>query len=951
MASSTPLTITLRSRDNLPSGLAPAGPMRDQQAERRKALSKDSKTLLAATPSLKVNEWTVWKNGDASDAYTELKREKPLPIALKPPSSIAVTDSQRQRRLAAASRWHKSRLAKAFAAGEEAPAVTAAQVQQLAAPQARHARRGEFELIGGSYRQYTDADLLSLVYKVRDKLLKTTELAKLYADGGIRVPNKAVEKILYPKGQRDAKIAMLESKGLVTLGAPRQVLTKDQEDFALALCAEMAIQLRPLAIAELTRWAQVVAAANGTHTGTEDMRTWLAAFLKRVRKTTGIDLESVATQQLSKQRAGVLKSGVRAFELMVAGLLSEESLLAACGLSATGNWDEMKMDLNKMLTDGTSLVPKGQVARWEVDGERCEQITLLLGYMGHRTESTPNPAGKLLSLKQVREMLLQGALPAFGEVAGYPKLPPGFWDGPDFCVLVGLLIFKGATGADPAWLNLVQDKSRLMVATTESGYINTELKYQWYKACKKLEHCPFGKHPTIPNADSHVSNESIEMSAEMELEDKAFLIAPPGHSTHCTQQLDQTGGPIQHNKRITGDLVCNMYRVRGKLSKARIAQVVELATVLSFTPMNCSWATEHVGWGEDCDGLLIYEPLSRPHILAELVDDESPTLPTPLTVPITLYPPTTATPSASASALAAFLAGALDGVAGIAAGREAALAVLGRSKAEGDGWADEEDMEVVIDEEGSRARRRALPNGRLVSCKEFREAKAAASTSAADAAAAEQLKAFKSRRLSERVLSENAIAERQLTDAGSIKTVPLMLSFVRARTGLPVKEKGDDLKAKVDALRNKPLSINLGLEPEGYQVWLQEQGKGREPAPTAVRARAAVPTLTSNAESADDESADDESADDESLDDEAPSAAPVKDVSRLGLKMEIQGCDPDECDYICTDCDWEPCTVEADHGRTCDVRLDDNTLCQGIVSHRFLRMPQVASRKRQCMVG
>ena len=220
--------------------------------------------------------------------------------------------------------------------------------------------------------------------------------------------------------------------------------------------------------------------ANGTHEGTEDMRSWLAAFMKRVLTTTGIDLEAIETQQLSKQRAGVLKSGVRAFELMVAGLLTEESLLAACGLSATGNWDEMKMDLNKMLTDGTSIVPKGQVARWEVDGERCEQITLLLGYRGHRTASTPNPAGKLLSLKQVRNQIAKGELSPFGEVAGYPKLPPGFWDGPDFSVLVSLLIFKGATGADPAWLNLVQDKSRLMVATTESGYINTELKYEWY---------------------------------------------------------------------------------------------------------------------------------------------------------------------------------------------------------------------------------------------------------------------------------------------------------------------------------------------------------------------------------------------------------------------------------------------------------------------------------------
>ena len=358
-----------------------------------------------------------------------------------------------------------------------------------------------------------------------------------------------------------------------------------------------------------------------------------------------------------------------------------------------------------------------------------------------------------------------------------------------------------------------------------------------YKACKQLEHCPFGKHPTIPNADSHVSNESIEMSAEMELEDKTFLIAPPGHSTHATQQLDQTGGPIQHCKRINGDLICNMYRVRGKLSKARIAQVVELGTVLSFTPLNCSWATEHVGWGEDSDGRLIYEPLSRPHILAEVHDDEEPAPPaaTPqLPKKVSLLPPSAL--SASTTALAAFRAGALDGTPGIAAGRDAALAVLGRTKALGDGWADDEDMdEEVIEEEGSRARRRALPNGRLVSCKEFRDAKAASSTSAADAAAAEQLKAFKSRRLGERVLGENATAEGQLTATSLIKTVPLMVSFIRARTGLPVKEKGDDLKAKVLALRNKPIVVCLGLEPEGYQAWLQLNTK-EAPAPTAAPA-------------------------------------------------------------------------------------------------------------------
>ena len=114
-------------------------------------------------------------------------------------------------------------------------------------------------------------------------------------------------------------------------------------------------------------------------------------------------------------------------------------------------------------------------------------MTLLLGYMGYRTAESAKPSGKMLSVQHVRDAISSAELAPFGEVAGYPKLPPGFWDGDDFCVLVGLLIFKGKTGADPAWLNLVHDKARLTVATTETGYINTQLKYEWYKKCKELD--------------------------------------------------------------------------------------------------------------------------------------------------------------------------------------------------------------------------------------------------------------------------------------------------------------------------------------------------------------------------------------------------------------------------------------------------------------------------------
>ena len=121
----------------------------------------------------------------------------------------------------------------------------------------------------------------------------------------------------------------------------------------------------------------------------------------------------------------------------------------------------------------------------------------------------------------------------------------------------------------------------------DTQYINTELKHEWYQRCKQLEHCPFGKRPMLPMADGHVSNESIEMSAEMELEDNALLCGPPGHSTHLTQDLDQTGGPIQNFKHVSSHLVKHGYRIGGKLSKARIVQQIAQGVALGVTPAVC----------------------------------------------------------------------------------------------------------------------------------------------------------------------------------------------------------------------------------------------------------------------------------------------------------------------------------------------------------------------------
>ena len=61
--------------------------------------------------------------------------------------------------------------------------------------------------------------------------------------------------------------------------------------------------------------------------------------------------------------------------------------------------------------------------------------------------------------------------------------------------------------------------------------------------------------------------------------------------------------------------------------------------------------------------------------------------------------------------------------------------------------------------------------------------------------------------------------------------------------------------------------------------------------------------------------------------------------------MEVQGCGED-CDLSCTVCEWEACTIVADHGTTCDVCItSDGDLCKG-VQRRHLRPVARAVGKR-----
>ena len=106
-------------------------------------------------------------------------------------------------------------------------------------------------------------------------------------------------------------------------------------------------------------------------------------------------------------------------------------------------------------------------------------------------------------------------------------------------------------------------------------------------------------------------------------------------------------------------------------------------------------------------------------------------------------------------------------------------------------------------------------------------------------------------------------------------------------------------------------------------------------ATTTAAATAASPAPATTALTASDVSNDSGAEENDSDDDPQPPPSPPQPLNRAGMQLEIQGCDSD-CDYVCGECEWELCTVNADHGSTCDVRiLLDDTICKAVPS-RFL---------------
>ena len=70
--------------------------------------------------------------------------------------------------------------------------------------------------------------------------------------------------------------------------------------------------------------------------------------------------------------------------------------------------------------------------------------------------------------------------------------------------------------------------------------------------------------------------------------------------------------------------------------------------------------------------------------------------------------------------------------------------------------------------------------------------------------------------------------------------------------------------------------------------------------------------------------------------------APVKPTHK------VQGCDS-KCDWPCSKCGWEECTIQADHGSSCDVRIFSDGEIEYGPLHSLLLPSHLPSPKTGCM--
>ena len=183
------------------------------------------------------------------------------------------------------------------------------------------------------------------------------------------------------------------------------------------------------------------------------------------------------------------------------------------------------------------------------------------------------------------------------------------WDSPNFFVYPVLMLLARSTGPDTEWTKHCKS-DKMFAGTTPDGWMDEASKLEWYRCAKTFPLSPFAStRRFIDQRDQHYSNESIEQSLEQE-QDENIGLGTPGHHTAALQHMDQRGGPIQHANRLLRTLIRREQRARGDVETARLMRLVEMAVAASHTPKIFSYASRRVGWHEDENGKLCYDPMA-----------------------------------------------------------------------------------------------------------------------------------------------------------------------------------------------------------------------------------------------------------------------------------------------------------------------------------------------------
>ena len=357
-----------------------------------------------------------------------------------------------------------------------------------------------------------------------------------------------------------------------------------------------------------------------------------------------MDLESKLTQQQSSGRAMVSEATITEFKTDVIEPMLAEPENGGLTLNDVGNGDEWWFDLNKLLQSKTVGL-RGEEHRQEVPSERSAHVTVFSGACGYESSKVERdleraagraaaaglgaPAGaggdatigyNLTELQRKTIYSRPASLDSMGlsdsdiisdeEFTWLSQLSLDSWDSPNFFIYPVLVLVARAAGPNDNWTKHCKS-DKMFVGTTSDGWMDEHMKFEWYQHSKSFPHSPFGdaNRRMIDQRDQHYSNESIRQSLQQEA-DGNIGIGTPGHHTAALQHMDQRGGPIQHANRYARALIRRENRARGEITIPAMLRIIEISVAASHTPKIFSYATRRVGWYEDENGRLAYDPMA-----------------------------------------------------------------------------------------------------------------------------------------------------------------------------------------------------------------------------------------------------------------------------------------------------------------------------------------------------